>query len=160
MVHALRDHWPEYLMEAACLGIFMISAFTFGALLEHPASPIHQAIPHPMLRRLLMGLAMGTTAISIIYSPWGKQSGAHINPSTTLTFYRLGNIARPDAMFYVASQFIGGVLGASFAARVLMDWVSHPSVNYVVTMPGPTGIAAAFFAEVAITFILMSIILH
>ena len=31
MVEALKKHWPEYLMEAACLGLFMISAFTFGA---------------------------------------------------------------------------------------------------------------------------------
>jgi aquaporin Z len=34
-----------------------------------------------------MGLAMGGTAIAIIYSPWGKQSGAHINPSTTIAFF-------------------------------------------------------------------------
>ena len=36
MTDALKRHWPEYLMEAACLGLFMISAFTFGAILEHP----------------------------------------------------------------------------------------------------------------------------
>src|SRR6185437_2275530 len=100
MLAALKSHWPEYLMEAGCLGLFMISAFAFGSLLEHPASPVHRAIPHPLLRRSLMGLAMGTTAICIIYSPWGKQSGAHINPATTLTFYRLGKISRPDAILY------------------------------------------------------------
>jgi aquaporin Z len=81
---ALKNHWPEYLIEGACLGLFMISAFSFGTIFEHPASP------HPLMRRFLMGLAMGGTAIAIIYSPWGKQSGAHINPSTTLTFFRLG----------------------------------------------------------------------
>ena len=37
-------------------------------------------------RRAVMGVAMGTTAVGIIYSPWGRRSGAHINPSTTLTF--------------------------------------------------------------------------
>jgi len=47
MLDALRRHWPEYLIEGACLGLFMISAFTFGTILEHPASPIHQAIPNP-----------------------------------------------------------------------------------------------------------------
>jgi aquaporin Z len=79
MTDALKRHWPEYLMEAACLGLFMISAFTFGAILEHPVSPLQQAIPYSLLRRFLMGVAMGSTAILIIYSPWGKQSGAHIN---------------------------------------------------------------------------------
>jgi len=72
----------------------MISAFTFGTILEHPASQVHQTIPNPHLRRLLMGIAMGLTAITIIYSPWGKQSGAHINPSTTFTFFRLGKVAK------------------------------------------------------------------
>jgi aquaporin Z len=159
MTDALKHHWPEYLIEAACLGLFMISAFTFGTLLEHPASPLHQAIPHPLLRRFLMGLAMGSTAIAIIYSPWGKQSGAHINPSTTLTFFRLGKIAKWDAVFYVTFQFLGGLTGGLFAAAVLSAWVSHPSVNYVITAPGSAGVIVAFFGEIVITFILMTVIL-
>ena len=160
MTDALKRHWPEYLMEAACLGLFMISAFTFGALLEHPVSPLQQAIPYSLLRRFLMGVAMGSTAILIIYSPWGKQSGAHINPSTTLTFFRLGKVAKWDAVFYIVAQFGGAVTGALLASAVLAASVSHPSVNYVITMPGSAGIAAAFIAEVAISFILMSVILH
>src|ERR1044072_7301221 len=100
MLDVLKRHWPEYLIEGVCIGLFMISAFTFGAILEHPESPIHQALPNPLLRRFLMGLAMGTTAISIIYSPWGKQSGAHINPSTTLTFFPLRKVAKRDECCY------------------------------------------------------------
>jgi aquaporin Z len=160
MTDALKHHWPEYLMEGTCLGLFMISAFTFGTILEHPASTIHQAIPNPFPRRFLMGLAMGLTAIAIIYSPWGKQSGGHINPSTTLTFFRLGKVGKWDAVFYVVSQFAGGVAGAFLAAMALSMWVSHPSVNYVVTRPGMAGIVAAFCAEVVIAFILMSVILR
>lgn len=159
MTDALKRHWPEYLIEGACLGLFMISAFTFGTILEHPASPVHQTIPNPLLRRFLMGLAMGTTAIAIIYSPWGKQSGAHINPSTTLTFFKLGKVATWDAVFYVAFQFLGGLLGAFLVATILSTWASHPSVNYVVTAPGSAGVIVAFFGEIVITFILMTVIL-
>jgi aquaporin Z len=160
MTNALKAHWPEYLIEATCLALFMVSAFSFGTILEHPASPLHQAIPNPLLRRLLMGLAMGATAIGIIYSPWGMQSGAHINPSTTLTFLWLGKVAIWDAVFYVASQFIGGVIGAGLATTALDSWVSHPAVNYVVTAPGKAGVGFAFLAEIAIAFILMTAILH
>jgi aquaporin Z len=160
MIAALRNHWPEYLIEGACLGLFMISAFSFGTLLEYPASPLYRALPNPLLRRFLMGLAMGGTAIAIIYSPWGKQSGAHINPSTTLTFFRLGKIKCCDAAFYVLFQFLGGVLGAVMASAVLSDWAAHPSVNYVVTAPGHAGVFIAFVAEIAIAFILMMVILH
>src|SRR6185436_13047471 len=92
----LRQHWPEYLIEAWALGMFMISAACVTALLEHPASPVHQVIPNAFARRALIGLAMGLTAIALIYSPWGQRSGAHMNPATTLTFLRLGKITLWD----------------------------------------------------------------
>jgi aquaporin Z len=75
MFGALKAHWPEYLMEAAELGMFMIAACIFATILGHPASPLPQALPQPTVRRLLMGIAMGLTAVGIIYSPWGQQSG-------------------------------------------------------------------------------------
>ncbi|MBC1299375.1 aquaporin family protein, partial [Nostoc sp. UCD122] len=84
-MQTLRKHYPEYLMEAAGLGIFLISAVVVTTLLEHPASPIPQAISDPLLRRFIIGVAMGLIAICIIYSPWGKQSGAHLNPVVTFT---------------------------------------------------------------------------
>ncbi|MBI4527819.1 MAG: aquaporin [Deltaproteobacteria bacterium] len=160
MRDALKRHWPEYLIEAACLGLFMVSAFTFGTILEHPASPVRQTVPNPLMRRFLMGLAMGSSAIAIIYSRWGKQSGGHINPSTTLTFYRLGKVAPWDTLFYIVFQFIGGLTGALLASVVLSGWVSHPSVHYVVTTPGTAGAGVAFIAETGITFILMTVILN
>ncbi len=160
MIEALRRHWPEYLIEAACLGLFMVSAFSFGTLLEHPSSPVRHAVSNAALRRFFMGLAMASTAVAIIYSPWGKQSGAHINPATTLAFFRLRKVKRSDAAFYIAFQFIGGLLGALAASAALSRWASHPAVNYVVTAPGSFGAIAAFGAEILITFILMTVILH
>ena len=93
MFDTFTRHWPEYLMEAAELGIFMMSACLFTALLGHPASLLQQAINSPLLQRMFIGVAMGLTVVGIIFSPWGKQSGAHINPSVTSTFFRLVKIA-------------------------------------------------------------------
>ncbi len=146
-------------MEAAGLGLFMVSACVFGTILEYPASPIRQAIGDPILRRTLMGMAMGLTAIGIIYSPWGKQSGAHINPSITLTFFRLGKIAPGDALFYIIAQFIGGAAGVLLASATLGMWLADPAINYVVTVPGPQGAGIAFLAELVISFILMFVVL-
>lgn len=159
MVDTLRRHWPEYLMEAALLGLFMVSACLFGALLEHPSSPVRQAVAGDAARRALMGLAMGLTAVAIVYSPWGKQSGAHINPSITFTFLRLGKIRPWDAAFYAAAQLAGGLGGVLAAAVVLGGALRHPLVNFVVTRPGPGGAWPAFVAEVVISFLLMAAVL-
>ena len=155
MVAALKHHWPEYLMEAAGLGIFMISAAIFTTVLEYPASPVRQAIAEPFLRRTLVGIAMGLTAIAIIYSPWGKQSGAHLNPAITLTFFWLGKIEPWDALFYVLAQFAGGIAGVLLVAAPLGKPIADPAVNYVVTIPGSSGIVVAFLAELVISFVLM-----
>ena len=156
MVDAFRKHWPEYLMEATELGLFMFSACAFTILLYHPSSPLAQTIHDGVLRRLMMGTAMGSTAIAIIFSPLGKRSGAHFNPSVTWTFFRLGKIEAWDAAFYTLFQFAGGIAGVMLASFTLGKLVAHQSVNYAATLPGPHGRALAFFAEFLISFILMS----
>jgi aquaporin Z len=157
---AVRAHWPEYLIEAAALGLFMVSACVFAVLLEHPSSPIHRAMEDAaLLRRVLMGLAMGLTAVGIIHSPWGQRSGAHMNPAVTLTFLTLKKIAPWDAFFYVAFQFIGGVAGVVLASALIGPALEDSAVNFVVTTPGPGGPAVAFAAEFAISLLLMSAIL-
>jgi aquaporin Z len=153
-------HWREYAIEACLLGLFMVSACSVTAVLEHPASPVVRAVPDPLLRRVLIGCAMGLTAIGLIYSPWGKRSGAHMNPAVTLTFTRLGKVAPRDAIAYILAQFTGGALGVALAAIVLGARLAHPRVHWAVTVPGPGGRAAAFAAELVLTFVLMSVILH
>src|SRR5215510_14722890 len=111
VIQALRNHWPEYLMEAAELGLFMVSAGAFTILLYHPSSPAVRLFPSEFVRRVLTGLAMGLTLIGLVYSPWGKQSGAHMNPAFTLTFLRLGRVAPWDALFYVIAHFTGAIAG-------------------------------------------------
>jgi len=158
-VETLKKHLPEYLMEAAELGIFMISAGVFTCLFEYPGSPVHQALPNGDLRRFLIGVAMGATAIALIYSPWGKQSGAHMNPAVTLTFYRLGKIKRQDAIFYILFQCLGGLVGVYLVALLLGKMFTQPPVNYVVTIPGPLGWIAALLGELIIAFIMMMMVL-
>jgi aquaporin Z len=160
MTDALRHHWPEYLMEGAELGLFMLSACAFTVLLFHPSSPLAQQINNTVFRRFLMGTAMGATAIAIIFSPIGKRTGAHFNPAVTLTFFRLGKLDLWDAFFYVLAQFAGGIAGVLFAAIIFGEFLSHQSVNYATTLPGMSGVLTAFLGELVITFILMTVILN
>jgi len=154
---ALKKHWPEYLMEAWGLGIFMVSACTFGVAFYNPSSPLF--FEYRPYADLAMGLVMGLTAIAIILSPWGKRSGAHINPAVTLTFLRLGKVKAADAVPYVAAQFIGAAAGVLVSWLFLGRFLEDASVRFVVTVPGPKGTLAAFGAEFAISFLLMSMVL-
>ncbi len=158
MSGALRRHWPEYLMEAFGLGAFMVSACVFGTLLWHPASPVAQAIADGLGRRALMGAAMGLTAVALIYSPWGKRSGAHLNPAVTFAFLRLGKVRSWDAVCYALAQLAGGLAGVLLSRLLLGHRLADSSVHYVVTAPH-AGVALAFGSELAIAFVMMTTIL-
>src|SRR5437016_6918907 len=160
MFRALKEHWPEYFCEAAELGLFMISASLFTMLLWHPSSPVLNLIPDPFVRRMLTGMAMGGTAIALVFSPLGKRSGAHFNPAVTLTFWRLGKVKNWDAFFYVIAQFIGGIAGVFVVALCARATLSHPAVNYVSTLPCPHGMAIAFIPEPIVGFIPTPVRLH
>jgi len=159
MNDALRSHWPEYLIEAALLGVFMVAACAAVVIFQHPASPVARVFRFPHRRRILIGILMGLTAIALIYSPWGQRSGAHLNPGITLMFLVLGKVQPWDAAFYVLAQFVGGFLGVRLAAAVLGMHVAHETVNYAATLPGRRGVRIAWLAEFIIAFGMMSMVL-
>jgi aquaporin Z len=152
-------HWPEYLMESAELALFMVSACLFSVLLGYPGSPIARGIPDPFLRRVLGGLAMAGTAIAIIYSGWGKRSGAHMNPALTITFLRLKKVEPADAVFYVGAQFLGAIAGVAISSLVLGMSLSDRAVRFAATQPGLSGWRTAFVAEAIISFVLVLTVL-
>jgi aquaporin Z len=151
--------WRIYAIEAALLGAFMVSASLFTLLLEHPTSSVVHAVPSPFIRRALIGLGMGTTAIGLIYSPWGRRSGAHLNPAVTISNVRLGKLTGWDAALYIAAQFAGGIAGMIASVLITRSAVGHPSVNFVATLPGAYGLRAAWTGEFLITFVLMTTLL-
>lgn len=154
-----RLAWPEFLMEAGCLGLFMLSACCFAVLLEYPNPLLHSTIPNASARRALMGLAMGCTLLLIVHTSWGKQSGAHMNPAVTLSYLWLGKLSWIQAAFYILGQFLGGILGVILAWRIVGPALMHQKVNFVVTTPGEPGIWIAFLAEVLMSFVMMTTIL-
>jgi aquaporin Z len=152
-------HWPEWAIEGALLGCFMVAACGLATALYHPASAAHRWLPDAGARRLLMGIAMGATAVTLIRSPWGRRSGAHMNPALTLTYLRLGKIAPADCAGYVGAQFVGAAAGVLLTRVALGTAAGDPAVQFAVTVPGAGGIAVAFVAELAISFVLMTVVL-
>ncbi len=158
-VASLRLHWPEYLMEAGEMSLYLFCTCSFATLLWHPASPVRHFVISGIVRRALIGLAIGATMLALIMSPWGKRSGGHINPAMTFAFYRLGKLCHWDALFYGVAQFSGATSGVALATFLLRGAPGDGTVRYAVTAPGVYGPAVAFAAELAISFVLMITVL-
>ena len=157
---ALREHWPLYLIEAWALGMFMVSASVATTLLESPRGLLYGAVGGARLRLALIGVAMGSTAVALIYSPWGRRSGAHMNPAVTLAFLSLGRLPAIDAAFYMLAQFSGGLAGVLASWCLLGRPFTEAPVSFVATVPGSAGVAVAFGAEAAISLGLMLAVLE
>jgi aquaporin Z len=149
----------KYIDEALGLGIFMFSAGFFDALINYPGLPILHWLPSPLLRRFLIGLSMGLTALYIFTSRFGRQSGAYINPAVTIIRYRLGDINKRDGIFYIIFQFLGGSLGMWLVVFLFPVWMKDPTINYIVTVPGKAGTGVAFIMEFLISLVLIVVVL-
>jgi aquaporin Z len=158
-IGSIRDHWPEYLMEAGEMTIYLFFTCAFATLLQHPASPLRQVIAGDLSRRALMGLAIGATVIATVMSPWGRRTGGHFNPAVTFTFYRLGKVGLWDALFYINAQFFGAIAGVALARYLLLGAPDNVAVRYAVTVPGMRGSGIAFIAEMTMSFALMITVL-
>ncbi|HLG39407.1 MAG TPA: aquaporin [Chitinophagaceae bacterium] len=159
MKASFKKNRKHYLQEALGLGIFMISACFFSAMLFSEKSTWYHAIPGVMTKNILMGIFMGSTALFIFYSPWTAPSGSHINPAVTLTFLRLDKMCRYDALFFIIFQIIGGT-AAVFIMQLMMGNVLTASpINSAVTVPGKYGASAALVTELMIAFVTMTMVL-
>ena len=157
MKAAFRKNWKHYLQEALGLAIFMISACFFSAMLFSEKSSLF--LPNAMMRNVLMGIAMGATALFIFYSPFTAPSGSQINPAVTLTFLRLDKMCKYDAMFFALFQIIGGTVAVFIMQLLMARILTDPPVNSAVTVPGKTGMWWALIVELIIAFITMSMVL-
>ena len=146
-------------MEFTEMGVYLFFTCLFATLLQHPASPIRHLLPNDNIRRAFFGISVGATIVVIVLTPWGKQSGGHLNPAMTFTFYRLGKLEFWDAVFYGVAQFAGATAGVVIATLLLLGAPGNPTIRYAATLPGRFGVGVAFTAEVIISFFLMVTVL-
>jgi len=101
----------------------------------------------------LLGNTLPTGAILVVLiTILGPLSGAHFNPAVTLVFALRGDLARRDAMLYVAAQVAGGLCG-TILAHLMFDLA--PLAASAKVRSGPS----QWFAEVVAAFVLVTVIL-
>jgi aquaporin Z len=129
-----RLHWPEYgseLLGTAFLVFIALSAVTFNL---GPGSPLAVVLPNSSGRRLITGLIIAGSGPLVATSPPGKLSGGHLNPAVSLVFWLQGKMHQHDLVGYMASQFLGAVLGAGLVVLVWRERAAR--VQNGVTAPG------------------------
>jgi aquaporin Z len=156
-----QHNYKLYLMEALGLAIFMCSACFFAAELWHEGAYLNRLFTTNMSRNLIMGVAMGLTALFIFYSPVTAPSGSHINPAVSLVQWYLGNMSKLNFIFYVLFQFVGGTIAVYLMSFLMNHTLTDAPVNYVVTVPGK-GVAEwkAALYETIIGFIMITMVLN
>jgi aquaporin Z len=150
-------HWPEYgaeLLGTTLLVFVGLSAvvFDFGTGL-----PMSGWIPDHSTRLLITGLIFAGSGSLVAISPFGKLSGAHINPSVSLAFWAQGKMHIHDLFGYMLAQFLGATIGETL---LVLLWRSYgASVNNGMTLPGVGyPLWLVFLAEAVMTFLLVLLI--
>jgi len=94
----------------------------------------------------LLGNTLPTGAILVVLILiFGPVSGAHFNPAVTVAFSLRGEIARTDALQYVAAQLVGAIVGV-WAAHFMFELPIWQLSTTVRSGPGQ------WFAEFVATF--------
>ena len=149
---ALRRHWPEYAVEGGFLFAFVLAAGLVTAWLP----PVGAA--SEILHRALSGVVLGGLLIAMIYSPWGRRSGSHMNPAITLAYLRLGKVGRWDGVFYIVAQVAGGLAAVLLLRGGALLPTAAASASLAATI-GPSNVWLAFATQLVLSTLAMLLIL-
>jgi aquaporin Z len=134
-------HWTEWLCEYVGTALLLLGGLSAVCLDFSAHSPVASVIPDHSARLLVTGLLFAGTGSLVALSPIGRRSGAHLNPSVTLAFWRRGHVHAHDLAGYVLAQVAGAFTGA---ALVRWWWGARArSVTLGATQPGPRVTAPA-----------------
>lgn len=127
-------HWVEWASEFLGTAILLAGGLSAVCLDFGSGSAMVRAVPSHSARLLITGLLFAGTGSLMAISPWGRRSGAHLNPVVTVAFWLRGHVHRHDLAGYVAAQILGAFAGT---ALVRLAWgpVAR-SVRLGVTQPG------------------------
>jgi aquaporin Z len=149
-------HWRIWAAECAGTGLLILGGLSVVCLVFGRGSPVPELLPSQSARLLLTGLLFSGCNSLLAVSPFGRLSGAHLNPAVTLAFRALGRVSRHDVVGYVLAQLVGAVAGAA-ALQLLWGPVAD-SIDGGVTVP-TVSLPAAFALEAAMTALLVAVIL-
>jgi len=141
---------------------------TFSLVLFGCGSAVISGMPHTGIAGVgILGIAMafGFSVVAMAYAIGGI-SGCHINPAVTIGVLTAGKMEVKDAIGYIVSQFIGGILGAGVLYLIaagttsfeLKEW-GLGSNGFGEGYLGNYNLLSAFIIEFIMTFLFLFVIL-
>ncbi len=127
-------HWAEWTCELVGTALLLIGGLSAVCLDFAPGSPVASVVPDHSARLLITGILFAGTGSLVAVSPIGRLSGAHLNPSVTVAFWRRGHVHPHDLIGYIAAQVAG-----AFAGTALVRWwwgADARAIGFGVTEPG------------------------
>lgn len=128
------------------------------------AAVLAAAFPHVGIGLLGVSFAFGLTVLTMAYAI-GHISGCHLNPAVTVGLVTGGRFPAKEMLPYIASQVIGGVLGAAVLYAIASGKSDFSlaggfaSNGYGAHSPGGYSLVSALVAETFLTFMFLVIIL-
>ena len=146
-------HLEEYGSEFIGTAMLVFAVVAAVAVVQAVGSPVAALVKPMPLRLLLTGFLIATSGMLITISPFGRLSGAHLNPAISFGFWQLGKLQARDLAGYIVSQMLGGLMGAEAAKRTI--GLLAKQVGYAAMAPGPhSSVTLAFTGETACTFVM------
>jgi len=111
-----------------------------------------------------IALAFGLSVLVMVYAI-GPISGCHINPAITLAMLTAGKIKARDAIAYIVSQCLGGILGAAALLKIAERKLGYSLATnglgqngYGVHSPMGYSFAGCLAAEIILTALFLFVI--
>jgi aquaporin Z len=148
--------WRKFFAEMIGTALLLMVGLSIVILMFGSGSPLAEWIPNIKLRQAITGFLFGGTGALIAISTLGKESGAHINPAVTMSFWLFRKIDSRTALIYVAAQLTGAVIGT----LPLLLWGQFgQSISFGATTPGASYTTQnALLGEVITTFTMVSLL--
>jgi aquaporin Z len=125
-------HLIEWACEFSGTALLLIGGLSAVCLDFGPGSPL-DGLSHSD-RLLVTGLLFAGSGSLIALTPFGRRSGAHLNPVVTLGFWSQHKVHPHDVAGYIGAQVLGAIAGA---AIIKLLWGRRASaVHLGATMPG------------------------
>ncbi|MEO8666921.1 MAG: aquaporin [Bauldia sp.] len=116
---------------------------------------------------LPVALAFGIAVTAMAYAI-GPVSGCHINPAVTASFWAAGRMSSTEAIGYIVSQVVGGIVGTVLIIIIVKGKIGGYDIaasglgqnGWGEGYGGGFGMGAAIVTEIVATFIFTLVILN